>query len=101
MSNGTVMVDGVSVKVGAEYLLGRTGVSHLIGHKSQARLFIEKVNGHFAIGRTCTVCRFGITLSKERYPGRGWGMREGNKLRGQMIQHIKQVHPEVIGKVME
>ena len=62
---------------------------------------MDKVDGHFAIGRTCTLCGFGVTRLKERYPGRGWGMREGNKLRGQLIQHIKQTHPEVIGKVMK
>lgn len=26
--------------------------------------------------------------------GRGYGLREGNKARGRMIQHIKTAHPE-------
>lgn len=32
-------------------------------------------------------------------PGRGFGMREGNKARGRMIQHIKAAHPEALARV--
>ena len=73
----------------------------LAGKKTNPDLFIEKVDGHFAIGRRCTLCSFGVTKRKERSPGRGWGMREGNILRGQMIQHVRRTHAEHAGQVIQ
>ncbi len=61
-----------------------------------AQKYIREINGPIAIGRSCTLCGFGVTKQKERRPGRGWGMREGNKLRGALIQHIKAEHPEFL-----
>ena len=48
------------------------------------------------IVRTCLICSFSDTVMKPRpgTAGRGWGMREGNKQRGRLIQHIKDHHPE-------
>ena len=58
-----------------------------------AQKYIRTTNGPFGIGRTCTICGFGLTTKKVSGGGRGWGMREGNKLRGAIIQHIKEQHP--------
>jgi hypothetical protein len=55
-------------------------------------------DGHFAIVANCHHCKHTDVVRKERNPGRGWGMREGNKQRGRMIQHVKSVHPEVLGE---
>ena len=61
-----------------------------------AEKFFTRINGPFAIAATCKVCKHGDVVRKERNPGRGWGMREGNKQRGRMIQHVKEAHPEVL-----
>lgn len=61
-----------------------------------AEKFFVRHNGPFAITGGCKLCRHREITRKEINPGRGWGMREGNKLRGRMIQHIKQCHPEVL-----
>lgn len=90
-----VTIDGQTVRVSTDYSGAR-----LHGQVSNAKLFVQPRNGHFAIGRSCTICSYGVTKRKERNPGRGWGMREGNILRGQMIQHIKATHPELIGKLI-
>lgn len=53
----------------------------------------KTVVGPMAVIRTCTVCgHFEIVKKGLRGVGRGYGMREGNKARGRMIQHIKQAH---------
>lgn len=96
MENRTAIIDGVRVRISSDYAGAR-----LSGHLSQAKLFVQPRNGHFAIGRSCTICGHGVTKRKEKYPGRGWGMREGNILRGQMIQHIKVAHAELLGKPMD
>ena len=90
-----VNIDGKVVTVGSNYRDAR-----LVGLKSTAALFIHKIDGHFAVGRSCTICSYGVVKRKERNPGRGWGMREGNILRGKVIQHIKETHSELIGKEM-
>lgn len=61
-----------------------------------AEKFFRRGNGPLAIWGTCCLCKHGTATPKERNPGRGWGMREGNKLRGRMIQHVKDAHPEVL-----
>ncbi|TPN44454.1 hypothetical protein FJ981_28065 [Mesorhizobium sp. B1-1-4] len=47
---------------------------------------------------TCLHCKHSDVVMKvpKGSAGRGWGMREGNKQRGRMIQHIKNAHPEVL-----
>ena len=50
--------------------------------------------GPFGITRTCTIC--GHHLHRASGRGRGSGMREGNKQRGKMYQHIKAEHPEYV-----
>ena len=92
-----VMIEGKEVKVSPDY----QHWSGIIGSKSEATLFVENVDGHSAIGRTCTICRYGLTKQKERRPARGWGIREGDILRGRVIQHIKKEHEELLGKLME
>lgn len=54
----------------------------------------KRFDGPAAIVATCNHCKHADIVRKERNPGRGWGMREGNKQRGRMIQHIKTMHPE-------
>ncbi len=63
--------------------------------------YITKIDGPFGIGRSCKLCSFGVTAKKPAagFRGRGWGMREGNKLRGQLIQHIKTEHADRKPKV--
>jgi len=53
-------------------------------------------DGPLAIVRSCNLCRFFDLVKKapQGSAGRGWGMREGNKQRGRLIQHIKTAHPE-------
>lgn len=60
----------------------------------KADKFIRHISGPFATVRTCTICGF-----SDKFPrgsGRGYGMREGNKSRGRLIQHVKQCHPEAL-----
>lgn len=56
---------------------------------------IRKINGPYAIGRVCRICGEKWITKKIRNPGRGWGYREGNRLRGKAIRHIRECHPEV------
>ncbi len=60
--------------------------------------FIKAFDGPMAITRSCTLCKHYDLVRKERpgNAGRGWGMREGNKQRGRMIQHVKSEHPEAL-----
>lgn len=52
--------------------------------------------GPFGVVRACHHCSFSHKLPVGRGFGRGHGMREGNKSRGILIQHIKAEHPEVL-----
>ncbi len=56
----------------------------------------KTVEGPLAVVRACKYCKH-IEIVKKglRGAGRGYGMCEGNKARGRMIQHIKATHPEV------
>jgi hypothetical protein len=58
--------------------------------------FFNRFDGPFAITAGCKLCKHVDVVRKERSPGRGWGMREGNKQRGRMIQHVKACHPDVL-----
>jgi hypothetical protein len=51
-----------------------------------------------AVVRCCKVpgCKFFTKVTKGRGGGRGYGMREGNKARGELIQHVKAAHPEAV-----
>ena len=91
----TVRIDGTPVKIASGYRK-----TDMTGTTSQAKFFVQTTNGYFAIGRTCTICGFGLTRQKERNPGRGWGMREGNILRGKMIRHVRENHPQLIDRPM-
>jgi len=57
-------------------------------------MFCNVLRGPFGITRTCTIC--GHFEHRKSGRGRGSGMREGNKQRGKMYQHIKAEHPEFI-----
>jgi hypothetical protein len=64
---------------------------------AKARLIDElimRVEGPLAVARGCRLCNFVHTRPKHRGAGRGSGMREGNRQRGVLIQHIKACHPE-------
>ena len=84
----------------AHYIRGYVSPDFHIGEDTrlEPRFFVRKINGHFAIGRQCTLCAYGVTKAKERRPGRGWGMREGGILRGKMIQHVKAEHGKLIAE---
>ena len=64
--------------------------------------FVGRFNGPSAITGWCKICNFGHVTRKppEGRRGRGWGMREGNKLRGLLIQHVKERHPDLYGETM-
>jgi len=52
----------------------------------------SKVAGPLATLRVCNFCKHVETV-RHGGIGRGYGMREGNKARGRMIQHVKAQHP--------
>ena len=61
-----------------------------------AQKFIAHADGPLAIVRSCKLCKFSDVVRKPPVGrrGRGWGMREGNKQRGRLIQHINAEHRE-------
>jgi hypothetical protein len=62
------------------------------------RAFVKHYVGPLASDRVCTICGHKESFSCGRGTGRGHGMREGNKARGRIIQHVKAAHPgEVAG----
>ena len=63
-----------------------------------ADAFIKRYDGPVALAAGCTLCKHtDRTIKPPRgRAGRGWGMREGNKLRGRMIQHVKAEHPTAL-----
>lgn len=67
-----------------------------VGYSKAEDHFIT-VTGGIATIRRCNICGHLERVEKGRpNVGRGYGMREGNKARGRMIQHIKDCHPEVM-----
>ena len=58
------------------------------------RYQFSRSDGPLGISARCLLCRFYDFVRKppEGQRGRGWGMREGNKQRGRMIQHFNAVH---------
>ncbi len=67
-----------------------------MGHAAYNKYVVETV-GHFAVVRGCRLCKFYHSRPKggrlAGLVGRGNGFREGNKQRGILIQHLKEVHP--------
>jgi hypothetical protein len=61
-----------------------------------AEKFFTRKDMPRGIVASCKLCKHSDMVRKEPNPGRGWGMREGNKQRGRMIQHIKEAHPEAL-----
>jgi hypothetical protein len=57
-------------------------------------LMYREVSGPRAVVRQCQCCKH-FELVRKGIPGvgRGYGMREGNKARGRIIQHFKTAHP--------
>lgn len=55
--------------------------------------YVSVLNGPIGVVRACTLCKFSHSRKKVAGAGRGAGMREGNKQRGILIQHIKECHP--------
>ena len=64
-------------------------------HKAEA--FITHTTGPFGTVRACRICGESDMIPRGR--GRGYGMREGNKSRGRMIQHVKAEHPTELKRV--
>mgnify|MGYP000878549199 CR=1 FL=1 len=66
-------------------------------HPSPAADHFKTVEGPFAVMRCCNHCRhFEKVLKGRPGVGRGYGMREGNKARGRMIEHINTMHADVL-----
>lgn len=61
-----------------------------------AEKFVTTTVGPSAVSRGCKLCKFYHVRKRIPGSGRGAGMREGNKQRGILIQHIKSAHPEVL-----
>lgn len=55
--------------------------------------YTVKTEGPMGISRGCKLCKFYHYRPRGR--GRGAGMREGNKQRGVLYQHMKDEHPEI------
>lgn len=66
-----------------------------------AEKHFSRRNMPLAIVAACKHCQHTDTVKKGSKPGRGWGMREGNKQRGRMIQHIKSAHPDLLSDAPE
>jgi hypothetical protein len=65
-----------------------------------ADFLFDHLTGPRASVRVCKVCKHAETVKTGlRNAGRGYGMREGNKARGRMIQHIKSAHPDELAKM--
>ena len=59
--------------------------------RSEYEKFIKTHRGPIAVVRECTICGYTDKIRVGvRGVGRGYGMREGNKSRGRMIQHVKK-----------
>lgn len=63
--------------------------------------FIATFDGALGVSRCCKLCKFMDQRRKVRGGGRGSGMREGNKQRGRLIQHIKSEHPEEYAEALQ
>lgn len=66
--------------------------------RSWAEDHMKTTMGPLATIRTCTVKGCGFSAKVKRGAlnvGRGYGMREGNKARSKVINHIKSAHPEL------
>ena len=50
------------------------------------------MQGPFGVTRACRLCKWHDFRRKVTGSGRGAGMREGNKQRGRLIQHLKAAH---------
>ena len=60
------------------------------------------VKGPLGVVRVCLICGHRIIVRTGRAGvGRGYGMREGNKARGHMIQHFKEHQKEAGGRKSE
>lgn len=75
---------------------GNDGIEarHDVALHRKVMMFCHKIAGPFAIIRTCTIC--GFSDSRQRGAGRGSGMREGNKQRGRIYQHLIKDHQDYI-----
>lgn len=67
-------------------------MTHNIMRASDA--LTDKIEGPFAIVRGCRLCNHRISRRPGR--GRGAGLREGNKQRGEMHCHIRDTHPKAL-----
>lgn len=55
--------------------------------------YVVVYRGPLAVTRACRLCKFFHNRKLGQRTGRGTGMREGNKQRGILIQHLKTEHP--------
>lgn len=68
------------------------------------RALVGEYEGPMAKVRYCKVpgCKFHVTVRKGlRNVGRGYGMKYGNKARGEIIQHIKTAHPAEVAALKQ
>jgi hypothetical protein len=73
-------------------------------HPAEDR-YIGRTETGMAVGRWCKLCKFSHTRRKPTgmmvgNVGRGNGMREGNRQRGILIQHLKTEHPKEYAEAM-
>ena len=63
-----------------------------------AEEFFTRHNGPVEIAGGCNLCKHVDVVKKlpAGQAGRGWGMREGNKQRGRLVQHVKAEHPDAL-----
>lgn len=62
--------------------------------------YVSRVETALGVARGCRLCKF-YHFRRKCGGGRGAGMREGNKQRGLLIQHIKSEHPDEYRAAME
>lgn len=61
--------------------------------------FFTTHRGPLGVNRVCKLCKHSeFIVIGNKGAGRGYGMREGNKARGRMIQHIKTAHAAALAK---
>jgi hypothetical protein len=54
--------------------------------------YVKELKAPLGTARICNLCGHSEIVRSGIGMGRGYGMREGNKARGRMIQHLKNDH---------
>lgn len=71
-----------------------------LSHAERREYGMKVFRAPLGVVRVCPCCKHSeIVKTGIQGVGRGYGMREGNKARGRMIQHIKATHPEYVASL--